>query len=476
MAWDQIEATPSHLTYLALSLFLILYALFSVFIRNRLHLAEPPLATLVGILLGPRVAGVLTPEQWGLGDNVMQEITRIILSIECFTIGVGLPKRYFSKSWKSIAWMLVPVMSFGWLVCGMFIWLLFGVPYQIALVISACLTPTDPVLASSILANSVFSERIPSRIKNFLSAESGCNDGTAFPFLYVGLSILMTDTFLSTFKEWFLITILWQCVFGIFLGLIIGRTANSLLRISDKKKLIARPTYVVFYLLLALFCVGVASTLGLDDFLVAFSAGAMFAHDGWFAEKTAESSLENVVDLLLNSAFFVYFGASIPWSSFSSTNTDSGFGGLGVGKLFGLLVLILLFRRLPIVLGLKPFIGDLATWTEALFAGHFGPMGVGALFLAIEARAKLETDTSHPLPHPPPPGSLPERRQWAVDMIWPIICFIVLGSIFVHGFSTLAISLFSHYARREGERAPLIGGEQDGLGGMIHDSESEAED
>ena len=90
MVWDQIEATPPHISYLILSLFLIVYTLFATFIRNRLHLSEPPLALLFGILLGPRVLGWLTPNfravigvpdgkhdvddewlgGWGWGDDV----------------------------------------------------------------------------------------------------------------------------------------------------------------------------------------------------------------------------------------------------------------------------------------------------------------------------------------------------------------------------------------------------------------------
>jgi NhaP-type Na+/H+ or K+/H+ antiporter len=74
--WKQLEPNGPHLTYLLLSSFLIIYALFSSFIRNRLHLSEPPLATLVGIIFGPRAANVLNPEDWGLGDNVVQEFVR----------------------------------------------------------------------------------------------------------------------------------------------------------------------------------------------------------------------------------------------------------------------------------------------------------------------------------------------------------------------------------------------------------------
>ena len=98
-------------------------------------------------------------------------------------------------------------------------------------------------------------------------------------------------------------------------------------------------------------------------------------------------------------------------------------------------------------------------------------MGVGALFLAIEARAQLETDTSMPLPSPP--TDLPPMKQRAVDMLWPMVCFIVLGSTLVHGLSTLVISVGSHYSRGKGERAPLIGAETDRFYGMVHDEEDE---
>ncbi|TKA59773.1 hypothetical protein B0A55_12221, partial [Friedmanniomyces simplex] len=97
MVWEQIEPTPAHLTYLLLSTFLISYTLFASFIRNRLHLSEPPIALIVGILLGPRALNWLSPtvdEQgggWGWGDDVVQETTRVIVGIQVFAIGVELP-------------------------------------------------------------------------------------------------------------------------------------------------------------------------------------------------------------------------------------------------------------------------------------------------------------------------------------------------------------------------------------------------
>jgi len=94
MAWKQFEPTPAHLTFIILSAFLILYALFSSFIRNRLHLSEPPLATLVGIIFGPRGLKIFTPLDWGFGDNVVQELVCQILSITRDPLTVFLDSRY----------------------------------------------------------------------------------------------------------------------------------------------------------------------------------------------------------------------------------------------------------------------------------------------------------------------------------------------------------------------------------------------
>ena len=299
-----------------------------------------------------------------------------------------------------------------------------------------------------------------------LSAESGCNDGISFPFLYVGVFALLEETAGFAIKEWVLATILWQCLFGTVLGLAIGLCANRALRIAEKSAYIGTSFFFVFYFLLALFCIGIASTLGTDDFLVSFGAGTGFAWDGWFASKTKATALPEVLDLLLNSSMFVYFGAIIPWSCFTPTPETPD---ISAGKLISLLILIVLFRRIPIVLAMTRLIPDIETYTESFFCGHFGPMGVGALFLVIEARAQLETKTSLPLPHPP--SEHPHKH--AIEIIWPIVCFVVLGSIMIHGLSVAVLSVASHYSRPKGERAPLIGGETDGLDGMIQDGGNE---
>ncbi|KAK0382729.1 LOW QUALITY PROTEIN: hypothetical protein NLU13_9825 [Sarocladium strictum] len=453
---------------MVLTSFLLAYALLSLMIRNRLHLSEPPLATLFGIVIGPRGLAFLRPYEWGIQDPVIQEFTRVVVGIQCFAVGLELPNGYMRQKWRALLVLLGPVMTFGWLVCGVFIMLIFRIDFVAALTISACLTPTDPVLAASVLSNSQFSTRVPKRIRDLLGAESGVNDGVSFPFLFLGLSILTKSSPAGFFKKWLLVTVLYQCVAGVIIGFVIGHTFNWLYKITHRREWMGQASYLAFYLLLAVFSVGVASTLGLDDFLVAFCAGRGFAHGG--NSGTADTKLPIIIDLMLNSTVFVFFGAMIPWTSFDELEP------INQGRLLGVLALILLLRRIPIVLAFYKanLLPHVRTTTEALFVGHFGPMGVGALFLAIEARAQLETDTSLPLPTPP--DNLPPERQRTVALIWPIVCFIVLGSTMVHGLSTLAISIGGHFSRHEGERAPLIGAEREGFSGMVFDEDDEDDD
>ena len=333
--------------------------------------------------------------------------------------------------------------------------------------IAACLTPTDPVLAASVLSNSQFSGRVPKRIKHLISAESGCNDGVSFPFLYIALAVIIRKSIGMAFKDWILETILWQCLVGTLVGATIGVIFNRALRFSDDRKLIGPSSFLVFYLLLAILSLGVGSTLGLDDYLVAFGAGAGFAHDGWFAARTRENHLNNVLDLLLNSTFFVFFGTTIPWETYTSRFVTPE---VTPGRLVLLLICILLFRRIPIVFACQRFIKDIKTTKEALFTGHFGPMGVAALFLALEARAQLEHSSTVPDPTPDPGSEYISR----IELIWPVVTFVVFGSTLLHGLSVAVISIWAHFRRDDGERAEVIGGETEPLHGMQHmDSEGE---
>jgi Na(+)/H(+) antiporter len=438
MAWEHLSVDKPHLVYIILGGFTSLFMLCSSLIKEKLYIGEATVATICGIIFGPHAANLIDPTTWGNEDRITLEFARIVLVVQCFAVGVELPKFYMERHWRSVTLLLIPVMTFGWLISSLFIWALIPpLNWLDSLCVAACITATDPVLASSVVGKGKFAQRVPKHLRDLLSAESGCNDGMAFPFIYLAIYIIRYHHHPNEVAlEWFCVSILYECVFGAVYGVVVGYIARHAVRYAHERNLIDRESFLVFYFVLALFCAGSGSILGMDDLLVGFACGVGFSNDGWFTEKTEESHVSNVIDLLINLAFFVYFGTIIPWAQF-----DSSVIGLSAWRLVVLAILVLLFRRIPIMLALKPIIPDIKTWREALFAGHFGPIGVGAIFVAILARAELETETTTPL------GELPEagfEHLNIIELIWPITTFLVITSILVHGSSIAVFTLGKH--------------------------------
>ncbi len=435
MAWEHLSINRPHLVYIILGGFTSIFMLCSLFIKEKLYIGEATVATICGIIFGPHAANLINPLEWGNADQITLEFSRIVLVVQCFAVGVELPKSYMERHWKSVVFLLLPVMTYGWLVTSLFIWwMIEPLTWLESLICAACVTATDPVLASSVVGKGKFAKRVPKHLRDVLSAESGCNDGMAFPFIYLSIYLARYRPHASEVAlHWFCYIILYECIFGAFYGFMVGYIARHAIKLAEKKGLIDRESFLVFYFVLALFCAGSGSMLGMDDLLIGFSAGVGFSNDGWFTGKTEESHVSNVIDLLLNLSYFVYFGTVIPWDQFNAPEH-----GMIPWKLVVIGIFVVFFRRIPIMMALKPIIPDVKTWREALFAGHFGPIGVGAIFAAILARAEMETESTDPLGELPPPGS---KDYNVIYLIWPITCFLVIISIAIHGSSIAVFTL-----------------------------------
>jgi sodium/hydrogen antiporter len=82
-------------------------------------------ATIVGIIFGPVALNLFNPFTWGNTDQITLELSRIVLVVQVFAVGVELPKAYMWRHWRSLFLLLVPVMTFGWVVSSAFIyWLI----------------------------------------------------------------------------------------------------------------------------------------------------------------------------------------------------------------------------------------------------------------------------------------------------------------------------------------------------------------
>lgn len=94
----------------------------------------------------------------------------------------------------------------------------------------------------------------------------------------------------------------------------------------------------------------------------------------WFRLETLDDSLQPTIDMLLNVAVFMWFGAVCPWYTFVHNSV------IPIYRLIPLGILILLLRRLPIVFLLHKKIPQIKELRQTLFVGFFGPIGVSAIF------------------------------------------------------------------------------------------------
>ncbi|KAI8335698.1 Sodium/hydrogen exchanger family-domain-containing protein [Chlamydoabsidia padenii] len=411
------EFNPFTIAIAILSGVILFYGYVSMFVKERMFLSEAFVALIVGIIAGPLVSNGFNPYSWDNTDMITKELTRCVIAIQVMAVGIELPKHYLKKEWRTMFMFLIPIMIFMWLISGLFIWALIPpLDYLHALVIAACVCPTDPILANSVVKGRFAEKHVPAHIRNALSAESGANDGMGFPFLFLAIFLINEDSVGSAIGKWVYITLLFQILLSCVIGAVVGWVACKVLQWSERKHLIDKPSFLSFGIALALFLMSMTGFSGSDDVLACFVAGNAFSWDEWFRKETEEAHFQDVIDMMLNLAVFVYIGTIIPWSEFGNAEI-----GLSPWRLVVIAILVLLFRRLPIVIALKPVMPAMKTYREAIFSGWFGPMGVGAVFLAMIAKEELE-EVYEGKPHPV-----------ALELISPVVLFIVLASTLVHG-------------------------------------------
>ncbi|KAH9948975.1 Sodium/hydrogen exchanger family-domain-containing protein [Amylocystis lapponica] len=419
---DLLQVTDTGLAYIVLGGFVVVFSLVSLLVKEKLYINEVVLGTAFGVIIGPYCAGIFDPRSWLADSNaVTLEVMRVVLATGLFAIGVELPQSYMADHAKGLFAMVVPTMAFGWIIVAAIIYGIFPpINFISSLVIAACLTPTDPIICAAIVGGKFAKKHVPQNLRRILSAESAANDGMAYPFLSISIYLTVDISTRDAIGKWFLVGWLYEVILGVVLGAVLGLFFNYLMKISLRNGFIDRESYVAQYLALALFTIGIASTIGSDDLLAAFAAGTAISWDGHFNDQTDNEVFSSVIDLILNCGCFVYIGAWLPFDSFNMPELS-----IVPWRLVVVFLLIIFLRRIPALLVLYYWVPEIETWREALFSGHFGPMGVGAIFISTLALTRL------PTPHSPPV----DQVELLAATLQPIVSFIVLGSIIIHGLS-----------------------------------------
>lgn len=429
-----LQISAQSLAYIVLGGFVVAFSTVSVLAKDKFFVNEVVLGTAFGVAVGPYGCGIFDPHSWGSStQTVTLEVMRIVLAIGLFIIGVELPGPYMARHAKGLLFMVVPTMAIGWVtVAGVLRALFPGLNFVSCLAVAACLTPTDPIICAAIVGGKFAVKHVPLNLRQILSAESAANDGLAYPFLSISIYLTVESSKRVAFEKWLIIGCLYQVIMGVVIGAVLGLAFSWLMKRSLRRGFIDRESYVAQYLALAFLTIGIVSTIGSDDLLAAFAAGNALSWDEHFNSQTEDELFATVIDRVLNCACFVYIGA---WLRFDTFNDPS----LGISsiRLIVFFIAILVLRRIPSILLLYKWIPEISSWQEALFSGHFGPMGVGAVFISTLALTRL-----------PEPRYPPETQQELLaTMLQPIVSFVVLGSIIIHGLSIPFFSMGRNVSR-----------------------------
>ncbi|EGG07471.1 uncharacterized protein MELLADRAFT_116278 [Melampsora larici-populina 98AG31] len=407
--------------------FLTIICLITKPIKTKLYLTDSSICTIIGIIVGPFIIQWISPLQWtsfnqSISNQITYEIMRIVIGIQVFFSGIDLPKKYVKESWKSLGFMIGPLMTLTWLIVSLIIWLILpNLNFLESMVISACIAPTDPVLANSIIKGCYAEKNVNERIRHLLSSESGANDGLGVPFMYLAIYLLRTISGTSSsglaILDWFLEVILYEIGLGLVLGILIGFLARKAVNFAKHKDLIDHESLLIYSLGLPFFTLGVTGMMGIDDILVCFVAANSLNWDGGYANEIEKLSghvlFHDLFDFFVSSALFIYIGTLIPWGDFNNQEL-----GLTPSKLFLLSILILIFKRLPLVAISFKVLPELQTFKDVFFLGWFGPIGVGAVYYSQVGLREV-----------------PEEFIRIRELLIPVIMFMVFMSIFVYAIS-----------------------------------------
>ena len=342
---------------------------------RRLPVSEPVLALAVGVLLGPELLGLLTVPPLTEDTTWLHTVTRLLLAVSVMAVALRYPMRQARARLRPVLLLLAIVMPAMAVVTAGLAALVLGVGLGTAALLGAALSPTDPVLASSVVTGGPAEEDLPDRDRQILSLESGANDGLALPLVLLAVAVAGADSLPAALAE-----SLWQVAGALLLGVPAGWLGAHALRAGERHGSTDPGTRLLFTAVLAFAVLGAAGLVHVDGILAVFVAGLAVNHVASGPDRTEDVSIDEAVNRFLVLPLFVGLGLVLPWAAWA------GLGWQGIALVVG----VLLLRRLPVVWLLRhPLrLGR----PDAAFLGWFGPIGVSALFyLALEAE-RLGTD------------------------------------------------------------------------------------
>jgi len=287
--------------------------------------------------------------------------------------------------------------------------------WELAL-LATMLAPTDAALGQAV----VTSKKVPNRIRQSLSVESGLNDGIAVPLVLIFASLAsvghgaeeMTGAQCAKFA-------VMQVTLGPLAGIVIGGVGAWLMSQTIRRGWMEHTYQELAGITLAIIAYVGATQVGGNGFIAAFVAGIVVGNSGKEVCACLYDFAEAESQLLMLTTFFLV-GLTLAWEPIREASWEVW--------VYGALSLTVI-RMVPVALSM---IGLRLRGSTVGFLGWFGPRGLASILFSVLLIHELPVQNS--------------------DLIRQIVIITVLLSVVAHGVTAAPLSAIYAKAINRGEK------------------------
>jgi NhaP-type Na+/H+ or K+/H+ antiporter len=361
-------------------------------IAHRSFLSLTAVFVIAGFVLGRAGFGVL---HFDPGSGFVSSLAVVALIVILFRDGLEVEAEMLQRAWRVPLRALVVAMPLTAVLVAVLARIVTNLSWDESFLLGALLSPTDPVLSSSVVTN----PRVPRMIRHSLNLESGLNDGLALPAVLAFAAALDPTT--GHFVWWRFV--LEDVGIGLLTGLLVAAAAAWLLprgrglghEISAEQKAL-----YALGVAFGAYGIAVAEPRGngfIAVFVCAITLGIMRPDIRECFERCSTELIE-----IVKLGIFVVYGSLLTLSALFND------GWAAVAIVFGTLMVI---RPVSIFGAL---IGVRLSLAAKAFIGWFGPKGVATMTFSLLILSRPIT---------------------AGERIFDIAALAVLTSIIAHGLT-----------------------------------------
>lgn len=390
---------------------LLLVMAISPGLLKKLPITSSVVYLIFGILLGSHglnIVGINSLEH----SKIIEIISELTVIISLFTVGLKLKLKLSDPLW------LLP-LSLATLSMFITVGLIAVLGYTFldlevgqSILLGAVMSPTDPVLASEV---QLTNPNEKSSKKFILTSEGGMNDGTAFPFVMLGLGLMGAQGSNWNLNHWIAKDLVWAIFAGLLTGVLSGIFVSKI--VSNIKE-VRKSYYLEDFLTIASISLsyGLALQINSYGFLAVF-ANALTIRQLEMRKSSSQAPRkeDRIPDNVLS--FNEQLERIFEVVSVGTVGLLIDFRTFSWSALAFALSVILIIRPISVFLGTSFSQMDLKDKT---FLSWFGVRGIGSIYYLYFA-----------LNH--------SNSMSGSDILINYTLWTILFSIFIHGISVKII-------------------------------------